>query len=401
MAQPSRNDAERSFLEQLRDALDHLYDYAALEHHPLQQALGLATRPAGRGKALQQYLTDAIGALRPVPDIPQHAPAWRAYRLLALRYIEAQTSAQVAGQLGIGDRQLRRDHTSALTALANALRPDLIAEGGESAMAQAAEDDDVIRIGKAPLGSGTDLLAVIEGVQTVVSRLALQRKVALAIDVSTGIPTVRVNAVALRQVLISTLSFLIDSYATVSLSVMRRASATLLHLDGANGSAQVSQERLQVGQQLIEMQGGTMACEQQDHGLRVSIELPLQPAVTVLVIDDNPDIARLFQRYLAPISGRVVGASHADEALRLVHEQQPELIVLDVMMPMQDGWELLQLFRNRPETQALPIIICSVLKEHDLALSLGANAFLPKPVSQAALLATIERWRTPPPDQNG
>jgi CheY-like chemotaxis protein len=398
MVNPPRDDAARSLLEQLRDALDHLYDHVALEQHPLQQALGLNSRSPSRGRALQQHLTGAIAALCPGDDVPSHAAAWRVYRLLTLRYVEGQTSAQVAGQLGIGERQLRRDHTQALAALARSLRPDMAVDEAEPAEEAAAEDDDLVRIGKAPRGNGADLAATIEGVRLVVARLAAQRQVSLTIDLSAGSPSVLINPVALRQALISTLSCLIDHSAAVRLSVSRRGGAAVLQLLAAGGGPLVaSEERLQVGRQLIAMQGGSVSFTPAPDGIGVTIELPARPSVTLLVIDDNPDIVRLFQRYIAPIGGRVAGATTAEEALRLARELPPQVIVLDVMMPMQDGWEILQLFRNRPETRALPIIVCSVLKERDLALSLGADSFLPKPVSQAALLAAIEPWQRATP----
>ena len=69
-----------------------------------------------------------------------------------------------------------------------------------------------------------------------------------------------------------------------------------------------------------------------------------------------------------------------------------DLVILDVMMPHQDGWEVLQALRQEPACATVPIIVCSVLREHDLALSLGANDTLVKPVSQPALLDVLRRW---------
>jgi CheY-like chemotaxis protein len=60
------------------------------------------------------------------------------------------------------------------------------------------------------------------------------------------------------------------------------------------------------------------------------------------------------------------------------------------MLPGQDGWDLLQILLNRPETNHIPLIICTVLKQKELALSLGATAFLEKPVTEQALFSTLE-----------
>jgi CheY-like chemotaxis protein len=59
------------------------------------------------------------------------------------------------------------------------------------------------------------------------------------------------------------------------------------------------------------------------------------------------------------------------------------------MIPDRDGWDLLQVLLNQPDTQHIPIIICSVLKQKELALSLGATAFLEKPISEQSLLSVL------------
>jgi CheY-like chemotaxis protein len=80
------------------------------------------------------------------------------------------------------------------------------------------------------------------------------------------------------------------------------------------------------------------------------------------------------------------------QALALAAELQPRLILLDLMLPHQDGWDILQAFQNSPATRPIPIIICSVLNEPELALALGASDYITKPVSQVTLLAVLRRW---------
>jgi len=62
-------------------------------------------------------------------------------------------------------------------------------------------------------------------------------------------------------------------------------------------------------------------------------------------------------------------------------------------MPDEDGWEVLMLLKSVPETQEIPVVICSVVNEPDLARSLGAAGSLTKPVSQEALLAALAPWQ--------
>jgi CheY-like chemotaxis protein len=77
--------------------------------------------------------------------------------------------------------------------------------------------------------------------------------------------------------------------------------------------------------------------------------------------------------------------------LQLAGEKHPDAITLDVMMPNVDGWQVLRGLANAPATANIPVIICSVLKEPELAFSLGARAYLKKPVDRLELVATLAR----------
>jgi len=132
--------------------------------------------------------------------------------------------------------------------------------------------------------------------------------------------------------------------------------------------------------------------------LVASIELPAVAEVNVLVIDDNADTRQLLQRYLEGTPYRFIGAGDPDRALALAADVVPRVIVLDVMLPGMDGWELLGRLREHPRTRGVPIIVCTILAQEQLALALGAAAFLRKPVNREAFLAALEQqvdrqWR--------
>ena len=121
------------------------------------------------------------------------------------------------------------------------------------------------------------------------------------------------------------------------------------------------------------------------------IRLPMAATQkTILVVDDNDDILELLGRYLTAHQYRVLFAHDAQQAITHMQNTRPYAIVLDLMMPQMDGWDLLQRFLTQPDTQTVPIIICSVLKQKDLALSLGATAFIEKPISEMLLLSTLD-----------
>jgi CheY-like chemotaxis protein len=103
----------------------------------------------------------------------------------------------------------------------------------------------------------------------------------------------------------------------------------------------------------------------------------------------------LFRRYLGREPYRIVQARSAERALRLARELQPDVLFLDVLMPLADGWEVLQALRADPATAGLRVVICSVLPDHALARSLGVTELLAKPVTRSALLAVVRADASP------
>jgi CheY-like chemotaxis protein len=69
---------------------------------------------------------------------------------------------------------------------------------------------------------------------------------------------------------------------------------------------------------------------------------------------------------------------------------KPAAILLDVMMPAMDGWEVLQALQTNPQTGTVPVIICSVFNDPDLAYSLGADRFLAKPINRDDVLDALQ-----------
>ena len=86
-------------------------------------------------------------------------------------------------------------------------------------------------------------------------------------------------------------------------------------------------------------------------------------------------------------------AKNGAEARQHLAELRPAAILLDIMMPEEDGWEILVDLKQRPETRDVPVLLCSVVNEPTLGQSLGAAGYLTKPVSQEALLAALAQWQ--------
>ena len=106
----------------------------------------------------------------------------------------------------------------------------------------------------------------------------------------------------------------------------------------------------------------------------------------VLVVDDFEGLSQLLKRYLAGYRCYVVAAADGASGLGMARELQPDAVILDVMMPDMDGWEVLQRLRNHPDTQHIAVIICSVFNDPGLAHALGASSFLSKPIKREDII---------------
>jgi CheY-like chemotaxis protein len=126
---------------------------------------------------------------------------------------------------------------------------------------------------------------------------------------------------------------------------------------------------------------------------RLWVLLPRRQTLTLLVVDDKPDLFALFLRYLAGHPYQLCHAPDARVGLQMVREIVPDMILLDLMMPEHDGWEFLQALRADTSLTPIPVIVCSVLHEPALAFSLGAQAYLKKPVAADELVQALEQVR--------
>jgi adenylate cyclase len=101
----------------------------------------------------------------------------------------------------------------------------------------------------------------------------------------------------------------------------------------------------------------------------------------ILVVDDVPENVRLMEAVLVPRGYEVVSASNGREALGMVEAENPDLILLDVMMPEMDGYAVCTHLREHEDTAVLPVIMVtsSIGQEKTRAIEAGADDFIPKP----------------------
>lgn len=419
-----------AFTQLVHGAYPRLHDRVFLQDHPLLRLLG-GSSPLD-AERLHRTLIGALEWLRPLGTTSPASVEWRRYRHLQLRYLDGATPEQVAHELQVSPRQARRDHVDALDEIARLLWERLVQARAENspgpripgspsvsrgmpdpAAAQARAsprssdplDAEISKLGAATAVAPTQIDPVIRGAVETMSRLAQSNSVRISIDLSASPELVTINRTAVRQILLNLLSDVVVHHPGAAVDVRTDHSGGALAIimtlrEGANveagpGNAEatigVSSAVLAVSQRLAESQGATLTAEACADQLTFRLTLSGSTGSTLLLIDDNPDVALLFRRYLGETKYQVVQARSAERALRLARELQPCAIILDVLMPMHDGWEILQALRAEPATAKLPVVVCSVIPDHALAYSLGVTDFLSKPVTRSALLGLLAR----------
>ncbi|WP_306591176.1 ATP-binding protein [Geothrix sp. 21YS21S-4] len=113
----------------------------------------------------------------------------------------------------------------------------------------------------------------------------------------------------------------------------------------------------------------------------------------VLLVDDDPTLLEALARLLVRGGVDVRTAQNGREGLRAARECRPSLVVLDVMMPTMDGWEVLRAFKEDLALAAIPVVMLTILDQVERGLALGASEFLFKPIDRAQLMGVVEKYR--------
>ena len=113
----------------------------------------------------------------------------------------------------------------------------------------------------------------------------------------------------------------------------------------------------------------------------------------VLVVDDNQQNLELLQAYLEDMDCQTVPASDGLQAMEIVADNPPDLILLDVMMPKMSGFEVCKRIKNDPKTSDIPIIMVTALNEFgdiEHGIDSGTDDFISKPVNKLELLTRVK-----------
>jgi CheY-like chemotaxis protein len=272
-------------------------------------------------------------------------------------------------------------------------------------------NDELAWLKGSPAEESIDLGQALPIVLSLVRPLATRHGVYLDITIADSLPKLAAHPVALRQALLNLLSTAIPRASGGRVCI----SAQLLsweveiqvfvdaqsHREESRSSSELrgpapepilddDRVRLDMTRQLTSLCGGRLTLSSEEGTFAATLTLPVLERFPVLVIDDNADTLQLLQRYASGTRYRLVGVRDPEQALSLAEQLAPQIIVLDVMMPQVDGWEVLGWLQQHPLTGHIPIVVCTILAQEELALSLGASVFVRKPVSRQTFLAALD-----------
>lgn len=383
------------FTEQVRQVLERLFDLPYLYQHPLAATWRTSDdETAGsHAAALRQAVQAAIEALNPGDSTPFRAPQARLYQLLHLHFMEGLSVQESAHELAISERQAYRDLRRGVETVALSLWYQRESASGKPARATDLSSIDAeverldVRLSQVDLGQ-----CLVRSARSV-ERLGQTRNVTLDFVSPASPVQVWSYAAAVQQILTSVVSLVVQRAESgrVQVTAVRQGEAVAVvfrfQYDGEIG--RLLDHLSPAAGTLAGRLGWQMA---ERHLAGGDAELALQISMigpNVLVIDDNEELLELVARYLSDHTVSVTTAASSEEGLRLARSTRPDAIILDVMMPGMDGWEALQTFKTWPETADIPIVVCSVFHDPELAYSLGASVVLAKPVRRGEVLAAL------------
>jgi len=418
---PIREADRRAFVASLRRALHHFYDAIELRRSELLPMLGLEG-PASVS-VLRRTLEDAIGALKPAPRLSSQSDPWRTYWILYHRYIEQFDQQSVAVNLGLSIRQLRRQEQLALHTLADWLieqhRPALDKYLSQDRRLLTLPEDDDNRGDDGISSTEGQPIDIINSELEWAERFFSGQQIAMDVDdvvrsavqmmkpltdaagtivhcdIPASLPRALAPIVGVRQVVINLVlaALQLSDRREVHITCGHNKSHVWIEVQPIMLTAEQFEEKLSLAARLATISGGHLEYISSTNGVQSALlTLPIAGQYLVLAIDDNADSLRLLDRCLSNSRYRLIGTRNPAQALPLAEQVRPHAIILDVMLPEIDGWEVLGRLREHPVTRHIPVIVCTILPQEALALTLGAVSFIRKPISSERLLWELDHW---------
>ncbi len=385
-----------SFVSLVADAYHQLYDLVALRTHPLGLMLTDVEKltPKERAWHLHQLLIEAIHELRPTGHSQPQSREWRRYQLLNLRYIESLPPQQVAEKLSISRRQYFREQSSAIESLAEILRarrtdriPNPESENIQPLL------HELERVSKQE--RTTNLVEVIESVLSTVEHILEDKHLTITFS-SPPSAYVSVPRSLLRQFLLGLVGTSLTDGDGSHLQFQTQVTGEIINLSIRAPSKALADRLAQevwfkeLSELIVSMDCEIALKSEEAFELSITFFDNTRNQRSVLIVDDNADMLALYERFLDQEGYSLQYSQDIEEAFEIIKTQRPYAVILDLMLPEHDGWELLARLKHDPSTSDCPVIICSVLKQQELAWTMGAARFLAKPITKSGLLEALD-----------
>lgn len=394
------------FIKSLQNTLNHLADPKKLLASPMVDFFQLSSRPY-KILALQNILIDAIKNLQPPPDSPPTSKAWRQYESLYYRYIAGFSQREVAEQLNIGVRHLQREQNGGLELLADSLiRQFNIKESpldyqsfNSNSSIVIEEDTEFSWLKDYSNNNPTVIQQELTNIFETVSIIANDHNVQINMNNYENLPDIAIHPVVFNQIMLNLLTagIIIAKNGWISMAVFPAEDGICFEFQTGNftnnpiDSLNKQTVKITMAQRLLSIYGGKLEVTETFSLLTCTVTIPIFDRQIILVIDDNPDTLQLFERYCSNTRYQFISCPDPSDVINLAIEQSPDIIIIDVMMPRIDGWQIMSRLRMHPMIGSTPIIICTILPLQELALSLGATAYIQKPVNRQEFLKMLEK----------
>ena len=392
----------------LRDALPQLYNPTYRPPSLLWSIIGVDIRQGP--EVVQSVIIAAIETLKPAPDIPPNTRVRRLYELLSYRYLQGLTQKETAQRLGITPRHLRREQNEAVRLLAEKLRginqealPAIVpakvssADGQNTTAWRSQVRQELALLQQNAPGTVTDVNVAIQGAVKSGETLTARHKVSLNVALAPpGELLTTVHPAILRELLLTAIEKLVQSMSSgeITLTAEREKKWIKLTVSGYPTSAQHPPYSDFI-QEVTAAQGGAVQSFLDDEQAVFLITLPIARNIRVAVVEDNRDLVHFYQNYTTRTHYQIEHVTESHSALEKIIELAPDIIVIDIMLPDIDGWELLSQLQQHPATRLVPVIICSVVRREELALAHGAALYLQKPVRRQQFIEALDQVSHP------
>ena len=409
------------FEQNLRDALANLYNPLYEPAALIIETMGAPWAQGGThaSASVQSLLAKAIDELRPSEGAPASAPIRKLYEILQHRYIERLTQESTAELLGITPRYVRDLQVDAIRVLAKRFWDQYqsrlaSAERGSGSTGVDREStgrelglnewsaqmrDELSSLSKLAPDMGAPVGAILHAATRSAQAFIDGHNLRVTCDQVDLALRARIHPAAFRQLVLSTIVELARGMFSGQIAIRCEHQAN--HIRVLFEAAPVtSSDRVNLAQvaEILAVHQGSMQIIAGACTLDVEMLLPAMPPadlLPVLVVDDNEDLVSFYRSYVSGTAYEIRHVSHASQVFHAIDESKPHIIVLDIMLPDPeiDGWELLVHLHNHPSTRSIPVIVCSVVGQAELALALGASLYLPKPVRRRQFVEALNQVR--------